>query len=230
MNSLIILPGECVSPREAIITGARAEYIRERHALRRGQTTRAGVMGGDRGTAIVEEEGAGRYALQLSLQERALALLPLSIVVAIPRPQTIKKVISYGTMLGVRAITFVVSDRSEKNYSKSRSLRSAEIEEQVVMALEQSGGTLSPAISVEGSLVEWIDSEHAESSRLIFADIRSSSKPMAESDPKTLILGPELGFSERELALMQEREALGISLGERILRVEVALVAAVSRL
>ena len=115
MNSLIILPAECVDVSCAVLEGARAAYAYDTHGIRAGQRVKAAVMGGLRGEALVKESSLQRVVLELSLTVAALEPRPLDLVVGVSRPQTIKKVVQAAVMLGAKSLHFVRSEKGEKS-------------------------------------------------------------------------------------------------------------------
>lgn len=234
MNSCIILPTECVEEEKAVVTGARARYLFERHELRTGQSVKIGILGGKSGRGLVTLGSELRFEIEYTLSDDPIPRLPVSLIVAIPRPQTIKKVIAYSTMLGVRELFLTPSERSQKNYLQSKSLRPGEIEEQIIMALEQSCGTLAPVIEIKDSLPECLKNFADENTGKFFGDGTSSTNlfecARRKHTSSVLALGPELGWSHSELTLLTDRGFTGFSLGPRMLRVEVALAAALGQL
>ena len=72
MNSLLLLPSECLSAEKAELLGARALYAYDTHGIRAGQTVRVGVLGGFKGEAKVISATQSAIALDLSLSETSL--------------------------------------------------------------------------------------------------------------------------------------------------------------
>ena len=110
MNSLIILPFECVDTTCAVLQNNRASYAFGTHGIRVGQTLRVAVMGGLRGTGLVTESSAERVVLTIELSKAAIRHRSVDLIVGVSRPQTVKKVIQAAVMLGVRSLHFVSSD------------------------------------------------------------------------------------------------------------------------
>ena len=148
MNSILILPEEIDSSSSASIGGDRARHLIQTHGLQTGLTVTAGVLGGMRGKATVQSISSEKVVLQLQLIEEPFSRAPLHVIVGVPRPQTVKKVLNVCSMMGVSFISFIRSEMGEKSYLLSHVLRPKEIEEELFKGLEQSGDTILPAVAI----------------------------------------------------------------------------------
>lgn len=145
-------------------------------------------------------------------------------VIPLMRPAKLEWIIEKGTELGVDAFFFYVADRSEKD-----SLSEHQIERLHFLslaALKQSGRLFLPSIQILPSLKEVF--QHA--GQFYFGDTRSDAQKFQirnQSEPIYFITGPESGFSEKEVQLLDEK-ALGVKLSSHILRAETAPLVAFS--
>jgi 16S rRNA (uracil1498-N3)-methyltransferase len=155
MNSLIILQDECVDPTSAILVGGRAHYAFKTHGVTTGQRIRVAVMGVSRGEAIVERASESEVCLTIVESMPSLPFEPVDLVVGVPRPQTVKKVIQAAVMLGARSLHFVRSEKGDKSYLQSRSLEPDLIQEETIKALEQVWCAMAPDILVHRSFPEF---------------------------------------------------------------------------
>ncbi len=232
MNSLIILPAECVDVSCAVLEGARAAYAYDPHGIRAGQRVKAAVMGGLRGEALVKESSLQRVVLELSLTVAALEPRPLDLVVGVSRPQTIKKVVQAAVMLGAKSLHFVRSEKGEKSYLQSTALLEESLREESLKALEQVWDSRPPAIVVHRSFSHFCgkklsELEHAAHGLKLVA--HPGGQPVRGAAPRgaaggaVLALGPERGWSEAEIGAFRDQGFTVVDLGERVLRVEIAL-------
>ena len=99
----------------------------------------------------------------------------------------------------------------------------------VISACEQCGRNLIPHVDSPTALAEWLATP-GEGLRLVLdPDADHSLKQLpAPHGPVTLLIGPEGGLSDQEVALAKEAGFLGLRLGPRILRTETAAVAALA--
>ncbi len=233
MNSLIILAGECVGNNEAILSGDRARYAFETHELRGGVACRVAVLGGMRGEGIVLEATRERVVLALTLSLPARERTPVDLIVGAPRPQTVKKVIQAAVMLGLRSVHFLRSELGERSYLQSRSLSEAGLLEEGAKGLEQVWDSELPQIEVHRSFSYFMRNKLpllAENGDVACFLADPSGRALSAADKahvcsaQVIAIGPESGWSEGEVELFRHSGFSVVGLGERVVRVEVAVV------
>lgn len=138
-------------------------------------------------------------------------------------------VIQKSVELGVTAIRPIITERSEVRPDKSAASRLARWQEIVLGACEQSGRTHLPAIYPP------IPIEDIAASALMRLVLNpESTKTLADCPPAdgeiSIAIGPEGGFSGRDIAVLEQKGFFGVRFGPRILRTETAGIAAVSAL
>lgn len=127
--------------------------------------------------------------------------------------------------LGAWEIVLFNADHSERNR-----INSERLETQIVSAFKQSGRCWLPKLVVLNSLDEVFD--HYENAVFIMAheEIDVSNQPKAlEKEHSVFLVGPEGGFSSREVELNKEKGGKVVSLGRNRLRAETAVVAFLSQ-
>jgi len=232
MNSLIILPTECVAASCAILTGDRAVYAYATHEIRSGEVVKVAVLGGLRGEGRVIESSLQRVQLELNLRDQPLPVRPWDLVVGVSRPQTIKKVIQAAVMLGVRSLHFVRSERGEKSYLKSHALTPESIHDETIKALEQIWDSRAPQIRVHRSFdyfcTHTLSALGGDASGLrIVAHPEGHTLGRERFHPEiaggVVAIGPERGWDDGEVDRFRTEGFTVVGLGERVVRVEVAL-------
>ena len=242
MNSLIILPEERLSPELGEIRGQRADELCELHELKVGIRIRAAELNGLRGEATVLEVSPGLLRLGLCLDTSPLPPNPLHLLIAVPRPQTVKKVLQSATSLGVQSIFFSGTERGIKSYLQSKSLLPGAIRDEIITGLSQACDSVAPQVEICRSLKHLMRIRLAEQDwypqalRLVAvtgeapAQPLSSLKLQSSGQPAVIAIGPEAGWSIEEIELFQSAGFLAISLGPRILRVETAVCCLIAQL
>lgn len=135
------------------------------------------------------------------------------------------------TELGVSHITPLFSARSEVKLAKERAEKRQRHWQQIaVSACEQSYRTKVPELAMPSSLSDWL--QQVEADLKLVLDPRGA-EPL-DSQPKPLsvamLIGPEGGLSDAEVAMATAAGFQPIVLGPRILRTETAPVAALTLL
>ena len=129
--------------------------------------------------------------------------------------------------LGVDRLVPVVTARPIVDKLKTDRLRAHMIE-----AAEQCARTALPAVDEPVKLAAMLRDWPAERT-LFFADEAGGDSAVAamraHPGPAAILIGPEGGFTDAERAMIREHsQAIGISLGPRILRADTAAAAAVA--
>jgi 16S rRNA (uracil1498-N3)-methyltransferase len=232
MNSLIIFADEGWEGGVITLRGQRAQQVFYSHEFVVGQEISVARFGGARGKARVEQYSSDHVELSLFDVRPSLELRPVDLIVGLSRPQTTKKVIQAAVMSGVRSLHFVHTASGEKSYLDSHLLRPECLQVEVVKALEQTGEGVYPPIYVHRTffgfrdkVLDSLGSTQAHL-RLVAApgdQLMSASVFSQRSEALILAVGSEAGWVDREILTLKERGFVGVGLGPRVLRVEVAL-------
>jgi len=193
-----------------------------------------GLINGNLGEATVIALSDGKAELEVSLDKAPPPALPLTLLLALPRPKSLKKALLSLTSLGVKKIFIMRSYRVEKSYFQSPVLAQEALMHLCRLGLEQSCDTIVPEIHIRPLFKPFIEDEAPGLIRGTAAFVAhphaADCCPCNASTPVTLAIGPEGGFIDYELILLQRHGFTPISLGPRILRVEDACVALTARL
>lgn len=134
--------------------------------------------------------------------------------------------------LGVAAITPLFSTRCGVALPAERlAKKQAQWQKIAVAACEQCGRNRVPAVSLPRDLISW-STETGTAVKLIL-DPRAEQTVNSLSAPITrvrLLIGPEGGLTDAEMAALTQNGFSGIRLGQRILRTETAALTAVTAL
>lgn len=241
MNSLIILPTECVDPTKGILFEERAVYAYETHGVREGQQVKVAVLGGKKGIGVVLAASRERVEITISDETPPSPVLPIDLIVGVSRPQTVKKVIQAAAILGARSLHFVKSEHGEKSYLQSQALEADQVEFEVIKGLEQVWESIPPEIHVHRNFDYFLErhlpmlgaGEVESSSIKLLAhpgghELRSivtRRNLSSEVSPSIVVaIGPERGWSDIEVRDLLSRGFTQIGLGSRVMRVELATV------
>ena len=129
--------------------------------------------------------------------------------------------INMATQLGIRKIIPVVTEHTTAHHINWERMKKIAIE-----AAEQSNRNSVPEI------VAPVKFSDIDLSKVTFADERAAhgASRDATTKIKSILIGPEGGFSDTEFAALDDAGAVGISLGKTILRAELAAAIAISRI
>ena len=205
--------------------------------LRLGPGDRVRLFNGDGNDYEAELLAVGKRGAQARILGR-IALdneSPLSITLAqgIARGEKMDWVLQKATELGVARIAPVASERTEVKLDAERAdKRAAHWRGVIAGACEQSGRARLPQLLPPQSLPAFLAGER---SARRFALDPGASMTLAQAklvagESLCLLVGPEGGLSERDLAAARAAGFEGLRLGPRNLRTETAAVAAIAGL
>lgn len=235
MNLVLFQPQEIGVPLSR--NDRRAEHVLK--VLRRqvGDIFDAGVINGPRGKATLTSITPDALEFTFAPLPGATPRSPIVLVVGLPRPQTARDILRDATTVGVRAIHFVRTEKSEPSYADSTLWSTGEWRRHVVTGAEQAFDTTVPEVTFREPLRERLarvatDSEFSGSARLALDNYESATAlatlVLASDAPVVLAIGSERGWSTTERELLRQSGFQLVHLGPRVLRTETAVVAALT--
>jgi 16S rRNA (uracil1498-N3)-methyltransferase len=160
---------------------------------------------------------------------------PLRVTLAqcVARGEKMDAILQKATELGVAAVVPLVSERTEVRLDAERAERRLAHWERVLRsACEQCGRAVVPELAAVQTLPAWAATLPADTLRLAL-DPEAGTPVSALAPPEgelVLVVGPEGGLSERDLAALRAAGFGGLRLGPRVLRTETAGPAALAAL
>ena len=141
--------------------------------------------------------------------------------------------IQKATELGVGAIAPLYSERVDFSIPQDRmEKRIAHWQQIAINACEQCGRVKVPSITPPQSLLSWVDNVSAEQKWVLHCadDTSASASAVTHGAPRdaALLIGPEGGLTDQELAAASAEGFQLLQLGPRVLRTETAPAAALS--
>ena len=233
MNLLLLEPEDLARDGTARLTGRRLRHALEVLRATDGDVLRVGLLGGATGTAEVLRAGEDELVLRPSLTDPPPPRPDIDLLLAVPRPKALRKVLPAAASLGVDRIVLVNAARVEKSYFASRVLDAASIRELLVLGLEQARDTRLPEVLIRERFRPFVEDEldglWPRTLRLV-AHPAARAAPARDARRVALAIGPEGGWVPFEIDLLASRGFEPFTLGPRTLRVEVAVAYALGAL
>ncbi|MCL1833866.1 MAG: 16S rRNA (uracil(1498)-N(3))-methyltransferase, partial [Leptospirales bacterium] len=199
-----------------------------------GDKLKVGVLNGSIGCGTVAEISEKKITLKIDLQNPPPEPLPLKLIIAMPRPKVLNRLIQNAASMGIKEIFIIKTWRVEKSYWDSPALDEINLKNQMITGLEQGRDTILPAIKVKKLFKPFVEDELKyiidDSIPLVAHPMSKNDAPRGVRQPVTLAIGPEGGFIPYEIEALEKIGFQPISLGERILRVETVLPYIVGRI
>ena len=234
MNLLLLEDADFVAADRVVLAGRRLKHLQEVHRAAVGDSLRVGRIGGLMGSGSLLELTEQHAVLQISLNQSPPAKLPLTLLLALPRPKMLKRVLQTVSAMGVPRLILLNSYRVEKSFWQTPFLEPEAIREQLILGLEQARDTVLPEVVIEKRFKPFVEDQlpgiAADSLGLVGHPGDFPPCPRAVEQAVTLAIGPEGGWIPYEVDKLREAGLQPVQLGERILRVETAVPALLARL
>jgi 16S rRNA (uracil1498-N3)-methyltransferase len=217
VNHRFYIDGDLSSGTSVVLSREEQHHA---HVVRVREGEEVEVFNG-RGASFVAKYTAEGLQIGVPAPDRE-ARAALHLAMAIINLDKFDLVLQKATELGVRSIIPLVTDRVEIRAERYRG--KAERWRKIVFeAVKQSGRSVIPIVEEPQPFDEVIQ---REGTKIIFdADATATEQP---SNAATLFIGPEGGWTERELQLAREHDCAFERLGVRRLRAETAAIVAVA--
>lgn len=221
--------------KRAVITGRRYNHISEVLKSSVGDELSVGVIGGKIGIGRVIKIDDKSVEIEASLYKDPPGPVRGALILAMPRPIVFNRILGHITALGIKKIILIHSKRVEKSYWKSPVLKEENIKARLVLGLEQAKDTIMPQVLCRMRFKTFVEDElpaiiKGTSAFVAHPEGALSLLPSCVKGAFTLVIGPEGGFLPDEVSTFKRSGCKCVNLGDRILRVETAVVAALGRL
>ncbi|UYG08489.1 16S rRNA (uracil(1498)-N(3))-methyltransferase [Halomonas sp. M4R1S46] len=236
MNLILLSPEDIENDRLARVRDPRRlAHLTEVHRARAGDVMTLGVAGGRLGRGELLTLDAHEAVFDVAgLDQAPPPPLPVHLVLALPRPRMLARTLEHVTALGVKELTLLNTRRVEKSYWQSPELGDDKIRRHLVLGLEQARDTRMPTVSLAKGFRPFVEDRLpallAGRQGLLAHPGMAEACPRGIEAPTLLVVGPEGGFIPWEVERLLAAGCRGIHLGPRILRVETAVTALLSRL
>jgi len=238
MNLILLDPLELTAD-QVVLTGRRAEHIRKVLRASLGDEVRVGMLNGLMGAGRILEINQERVVLTVWLYRPPPPCPATDLILAMPRPIMLKRVLAQATSLGVRRIFLLNANRVEKSFLSSTIVKNNEFNQALRLGLEQAMDTRLPEISLHPRFRPFV--EDLLPGLIGDCPIRLIAHPegghnMAQAagklkeQPAVLAIGPEGGWVAFEVERFRAQGFAPFSLGPRILRVDTAVPALLAQL
>ena len=234
MNLALLFAADFISTDTVRLSDRRLEHLRSIRKIAVGDSVPVGQVNGNIGVGRVTNLTAHFAELHVSLDRAPPAPLPLTLVLAMPRPKMFRRTLQTCATLGVKELWLISSYKVEKSFWQTPWLQEPALHDNLVLGLEQARDTLMPKVHIRKLFKPFVEDELpallAGKQALVAHPGSAQPCPVHLPGPAALCIGPEGGFTDYEVDKLQQAGCQAVHLGQRILRVETAVPVLVSRL
>ncbi|MEO9524307.1 16S rRNA (uracil(1498)-N(3))-methyltransferase [Marinobacter alexandrii] len=234
MNLALLFDEDFTADDRVRLTGRRLQHLHSVIRVETGDCIPVGRVNGDIGTGEVLRLTETEAELQVSFDQAPPPALPLTLVLAMPRPKMFRRVLQTCATLGVKDLWLINSYKVEKSFWQTPWLSDDNLRENLTLGLEQARDTVMPQVHIRKLFKPFVEDELpallADKHALVAHPGTDRPCPTHLDQPTALCIGPEGGFTPYEVGKLEEAGCDPVHLGPRILRVETAVPVLVSRL
>lgn len=227
MNIILLDKEDWADEKVVLLRDQRASHIRSVLRSNVGDTVRIGILCGNRGTGFIEAIDEHSVRLRVEATEPPPPRHDFDIVMALPRPKMLRRILRTVAEFGVANLHLINSARVEKSYWQSPLLHPRKLNAALMAGLERSMDTVLPRIHIHQRFRPFVEDELAgicAARPCWITDMNGTTALAAEArGPGVVLIGPEGGFVPFELNLAESVIAERVHLGGRILSVDTAL-------
>jgi len=237
--NLILFEAEELQGSSLVLTGRRAIHIRKVLRAKTGDTLRVGMLNGNTGTGNVYSIDKKKVELEVSLPLMQPAKSGIHLILALPRPIMLKRILKQGTALGVETFHLIRSKRVEKSFFQSNVLEPEKIKVLLLQGLEQAMATRLPKVNIHYHFRPFAEDfipELPQENRLLAhpGSENSLASVLKKQDfyqkQTVLAIGPEGGWNDFEVSMFRDQNFHVFSMGTKILPVDTAVVSLLAQL
>ena len=234
MNLLLLERHHFVDEHLVELDVRQLRHVLGVHQANCGDELRVGLVNANLGRGVITHLSREKARLEVHFDTPPPPPLPLTVLLALPRPKMLKRSLQHLSALGVKTIILLNSYRVEKSFWQSPWLSREKIREQLLLGLEQARDTVMPEVMLEQRFKPFVEDRlpalMTGRRGLVAHPVGGVRCPHQLSEPAVLAIGPEGGFIQYEVDKLEQAGFERIHLGARILRVETAVTALVSKL
>jgi len=235
--NLLLLEAGQVRGAHATLSAEQSRHARDVLHVVPGQELRIGIVDGPRGTGRVTRLD-DEVELECAFEADAPARPDVDLLLALPRPKVMRRLWAQLAAIGVGRILVTNAARVERNYFDTHVLDPACYRPLLVEGLQQAQDTQLPRVSIHRRFRPLVEDElgalGSTGARLV-AHPSPQAAPIGRAWPAAatrvlLAVGPEGGWDDFELRLLNDAGFRLVSLGARTLRADTACVALLAAL
>ncbi len=224
------------------LTDARATHIKEILRSNTGDIIEIGIINGPRGKAKIVNITDNEVVIEpIELKENPAPKPTIDLICALPRPQTLKKVLIISATMGVRNLYLIRANRVEKSFFHSPLLQPENYKPFLIEGLSQGKNTRLPIVSIHDRFKRFFEEifpviveKRLNKATMLLPELESQKNLddiySNKSNSLVVAIGPEGGWVPFELDLMEGLGFQKFRLGRWVLRVEAAVVGVLSQI
>lgn len=240
--NIILLTADEIRDGRVILHDHRAVHIQKVLQAAVGDRVKVGILDGSKGSGVITamEKKSRPPSVTLAIHcDEPMGLRPqIDLILALPRPIMLKRILSQVAALGIGCLYLIHANRVEKSFWEAGLLAEEQYRQHLRQGLEQAVDTRLPRLEMHRKFKPFVEDVlpvigNDYVFRLLAHPYGASSLVetlSGEQGRVLLAVGPEGGWVDFEVAMFAAQGFSPCSIGERILKVDTAVVALHARI
>lgn len=250
MNLLLFRQEELYPENILLLNKEKLSRLEHLSKLKIGSKLKVGMIDGALGTGEIKEFTEENALLKIEFNdEQPPEENNIILIMALPRPPVFGRILQQVTTFGVKRIYLIHSEKVEKSYWNAQVMKPESIQKHLELGLEQARDTIMPKVEIFKNYMPYsflsdllktsfgiVLHPYCDTSASL-VDTNKTNNDIKENlilpnnfATKVLLVGPEGGFSQIEIDKLKEIGFHTWNLGDRILKVETAIIASLGKL
>ena len=233
MNLILLEPSEVRGDCDIRLSGSRAAHLLNVLRVAAGYQVRVGILDGPRGVGTVQSVSDDTVELQCSFEATIPPRPLVDVLLALPRPKVLRRLWAQLAALGVGQILLTNAERVERHYFDTHIVTAEGYRPLLIEGLQQARDTRLPAVSIHRRFKVLVEDEldglFGRGLRLVAdpaATRRAAAAVRENVDERVLLaIGPEGGWNDFEVQLLETHGFQPTGMGSRTLRTDTACIA-----
>jgi RsmE family RNA methyltransferase len=233
VNLILLEPSEVHGGSDVHLLDPRAVHLLNVLRVAAGHQVRVGIVDGPRGVGTVQSVSGDSIELTCSFEASVPPKPHVDLLLALPRPKVLRRLWAQFAALGVGQIILTNAERVERHYFDTHVVTAGCYRPLLIEGLQQARDTRLPAVSVHRRFKVLVE-DHLDG--LFGRGLRLVAHPAAATPARAavensteerglLAVGPEGGWSDFELRLLETHGFQAVGMGPRTLRTDTACIA-----
>lgn len=246
MNLLLFRQEDLYPNNILLLNKEKLDRIKHLTSLNVGSKLKVGMINGKLGTGEITEFTADNAVVKIEFNDNPPPKeANIILIMALPRPPVFGRILQQVTTFGVKRIYLIHSEKVEKSYWNAQVMQPESIQKHLQLGLEQAKDTQMPKVEFFKNYIPYsflsdllktsfgiVLHPYNETSEIILTPQKHEENLVLPNNfaTKVLLVGPEGGFSQAEIEKLKDIGFHTWSLGDRILKVETAIIAGLGKL
>jgi 16S rRNA (uracil1498-N3)-methyltransferase len=238
MNLILLEPLDFIGDGTVRLSGTRAGHLRDVLKGVPGDTVRVGVIDGATGLGTVTSVTDRCVELRCAFDAAVPGRPRVDLLLALPRPKVLRRLWAHLAALGVGQVILTNAEKVERDYFGSHLLHEETYRPLLIEGLEQAQDTRLPAVSIHRRFKVLVEDDldrlcaggrrivaHPGGRRAGDASVAAALAGVGHDDRVLVAIGPEGGWNDFELTLLETHGFARAAMGPRTLSTTTACIA-----